>query len=276
MTEPLNSGDISTRIQRIAELAREHPERRFRSIHHAIDIKWLQEAHRRTRKDGAVGIDAQTAADYAADLEGNLEGLLDRLKTGTYRAPNLRRAHIPKDGGKTRPIGIPTFEDKVLQTAIRMLMESIYEQDFEHCSWGFRPGRSAHGALDALWKSVMSMRGAWVVEVDIESFFDTLDHVHLRDFLDRRVTDGVLRRAIHKWLKAGVLEDGRVYRPTSGTPQGGAISPLLANIYLHEVLDTWFVREVQPRLYGRAELIRYADDCAPRRRRSREERYGEV
>ncbi|HJL18116.1 MAG TPA: group II intron reverse transcriptase/maturase [Sandaracinaceae bacterium LLY-WYZ-13_1] len=260
MTEPLNSGNISTRIQRIAELAREHPERSFRSIHHAIDIQWLREAYRRTRKDGAVGVDTQTAADYAADLEGNLVRLLDRFKTGTYRAPNLRRAHIPKGGGETRPIGIPTFEDEVLQTAVRMVLEALYEQDFMDCSWGFRPGRSAHGALDVLWKSVMSMRGAWVVEVDIESFFDTLDHTHLRDFLDHRVTDGVLRRVIHKWLKAGVLEGGRILRPTGGTPQGGVISPLLANIYLHEVLDVWFAREVQPRLRGRAELIRYADD----------------
>ena len=260
MSEPLNSGTICTRIQRIAELAREHPERSFRSIHHAIDIEWLREAYRRTRKDGAVGVDAQTAATYAADLEGNLERLLDRLKTGSYHAPNLRRAHIPKEGGKTRPIGIPTFEDKVLQTAVRMVLEPLYEQDFLDCSWGFRPGRSAHGALDALWKSAMSMGGAWVVEVDIESFFDTLDHGHLRDFLDRRVTDGVLRRVLHKWLKAGVLEEGRVHRPSHGTPQGGVISPLLANIYLHEVLDTWFAREVQPCLRGRAALIRYADD----------------
>lgn len=260
MFEPLNSGSISTRIQRIAELAKKEPERAFRSVHHAIDIEWLREAHRRTRKDGAVGVDAQTAADYAVNLEGNLQGLLDRFKTGTYHAPNVRRALIPKDGGKTRPIGIPTFEDKVLQTAIRMLLEAIYEQDFMDCSYGFRAGRSAHDALEALWQSVMTMGGAWVVEVDIESFFDTLDHEHLRAFLDRRVTDGVLRRVVHKWLNAGVLEGGRVHRPESGTPQGGVISPLLANVYLHEVLDTWFHQDAQPRLLGRTKLIRYADD----------------
>lgn len=260
MTEPLNSGSISTRIQRIAELARNHPERAFRSIHHAIDIEWLKEAHRRTRKDGAVGVDAQTAAEYAQNLEANLQGLLDRFKTGSYRAPNLRRAYVPKDDGKRRPIGIPTFEDKVLQTAVRMLLEAMYEQDFMDCSYGFRPGRSAHDALSALWEGVMSMGGAWVVEVDIASFFDTLDHGWLRKFLDQRVTDGVLRRVIHKWLKAGVLEEGRVERPAAGTPQGGVISPLLANIYLHEALDTWFHREVQPRLRGRTQLIRYADD----------------
>lgn len=204
MTEPLNSGNISTKIQRIAELARRHPERVFRSIHHVIDIEWLREAHRRTRKSGAVGVDGQTAREYAVHLEANLQKLLDRFKTGSYRAPSLRRAHIPKDGGNTRPIGIPTFEDKVLQTAIRMLMEAIYEEDFLDCSYGFRPRRSAHDALDALWKSVMSMGGAWVVEVDIEKFFDMLDHSHLRSFLDQRVTDGTLRRTIHQWLKAGV------------------------------------------------------------------------
>ena len=260
MTEPLNSGSISTRIQRIAKLARERPEQAFRSIHHAIDYDWLVEAHRRTRKDGAVGVDAQSAADYAVDLEGNLHRLLARFKTGQYRAPAVRRATIPKDGGKARPIGIPTFEDKVLQTAVRMLMEAVYEEDFLDCSYGFRPGRSAHDALSALWKSVMSMGGAWVVEVDIEGLFDSLDHRHLRGFLDRRVTDGVVRRVVHKWLKAGVLDEERLVRPTSGTPQGGVISPLLANVYLHEVLDTWFEREVQPRLHGRTQLLRYADD----------------
>jgi group II intron reverse transcriptase/maturase len=260
MAEPLNSGTISTRIQRIAKLAREKPEQSFRSIHHVIDIEWLTEAHRRTRKDGAVGVDGQSAAEYAANLEANLQGLLDRFRTGLYHAPAVRRAHIPKDGGKTRPIGIPTFEDKVLQRAVAMLLEAIYEQDFLDCSYGFRPGRSAHDALAALWKGVMSMNGAWVVEVDIEGFFDNLDHQHLRGFLDRRVTDGVLRRVVHKWLQAGVLEEGRLSWPGSGTPQGGVISPMLANIYLHEVLDRWFEAEVRTRLRGRSQLIRYVDD----------------
>lgn len=260
MAEPLNSGNISTRIQRLAELARRHPERAFRSVNHAIDIDWLKEAHRRARKGGAVGVDEQTAADYAVHLEENLEGLLGRFKTGNYRAPAMRRVHIPKGGGKTRPIGIPTFEDKILQTAVKMLMEALYEEDFMDCSYGFRPRRSAHDALAALWQSVMSMRGAWVVEVDIKSFFDTLDHEHLRDFLDQRVTDGVVRRTIHKWLRAGVMEGGQLRRSESGTPQGGVISPLLANVYLHEVLDKWFSREVQPRLRGTSQLIRYADD----------------
>jgi group II intron reverse transcriptase/maturase len=160
-----------------------------------------------------------------------------------------------------RPIGIPTFEDKIAQRAIAMLLEAIYEQDFEDCSFGFRPGRSAHQALQALWERLMAMRGGWIIEIDIEAFFDTLDHGVLRSFLDKQVRDGVLRRAIDKWLRAGVLTDSGIQRPERGTPQGGVISPLLANIYLHEVLDRWFQDTVRPRLRGNGMLIRYADDA---------------
>jgi len=263
MSETLSSGSISTRLARIAELARKHPERAFASLHHAIDVEWLREAYRRTRKDAAVGVDGQSAAEYARNLEDNLAALLGRFRTGSYRAPPVRRVHIPKgDGRSTRPIGVPTFEDKILQRAVAMLLEAIYEQDFHAGSYGFRPGRSAHDALQALWKELMSIEGGWVLEVDIQRFFDTLDHGALRSFLDKRVTDGVIRRAIDKWLKAGVLEDGAVTHPDEGTPQGGVISPILANVYLHEVLDEWFETEVKPRLQGRAFLVRYADDFA--------------
>jgi len=261
MAETLNSGPVSTRLQRIAESASAHPDRIFYSIHHAIDLDLLREAYRRTRKSGAPGIDGETAAEYASQLEVRLESLLHRLRSGTYRAPPVRRAHIPKgDGSKTRPIGVPTFEDKVLQRAVAMVLEAIYEQDFHPGSYGFRPNRSAHQALQSVWESTMAMGGSWVVEADIESFFDSMDHGHLKSFLDRRVTDGVLRRAIHKWLRAGVLEGGVVTHPERGTPQGGVISPLLANVYLHEVLDVWFETEVRPRMRGIVELIRYADD----------------
>lgn len=261
MSETLSSGDVCTKLRRIAEMARAHSERVFRSIHHVIDIGWLREAYGRTRKDGAAGVDGQTADEYAANLEGNLQSLLDRFKSGSYRAPPVRRVHIPKgDGRKTRPIGIPTFEDKVVQRAVTMALTAIYEQDFMDGSYGFRPGRSAHDALQALRDELMSVGGGWVLEVDVVSFFDTLDHKHLRRFLDRRVTDGVIRRVIHKWLHAGVLDSGQLSYPESGSPQGGVISPLLANIYLHEVLDVWFEREVRPRLHGRSRLIRYADD----------------
>jgi group II intron reverse transcriptase/maturase len=227
-----------------------------------MDIDWLTEAWRRTRKGGAAGVDGQTAAGYERDLEGNLRSLLERAKSGTYRAPPVRRVHIPKGGSatETRPIGIPTLEDKVLQRAVAMLLEPIYEQDFYDCSYGFRPGRSAHQALEALWKQSMDSKGGWIVEVDIRKFFDTLDHRHLRELLGKRVRDGVLLRLIGKWLNAGVMEDGAISYPDSGSPQGGVVSPLLANVYLHYVLDDWFEREVKPRLKGRAYLIRYADD----------------
>jgi RNA-directed DNA polymerase len=222
----------------------------------------LREAYRLTRKDGAVGVDGQTAAAYAENLEGNLQALLDRFKSGRYYAPPVRRKHIPKgDGSKTRPIGIPTFEDKVLQRAVALVLEAIYEQDFLDCSYGFRPGRSAHQALQDLWVGVMKMGGGWVIELDIEKFFDMLDRPSLRGFLDRRVRDGVLRRTIDKWLKAGVLEEGMLSYPETGTPQGGVASPLLANVYLHEVLDRWFIEQIVPRLEGQAFLVRYADDA---------------
>lgn len=254
---------VSTKLQKIAKLAREAPDMVLTSLAHHIDVVFLTEAYRRTRKDGAVGVDGQTATDYAAKLEENLQRLLDRFKSGQYRAPAVRRVHIPKgDGHKTRPIGIPTFEDKVLQRAVVMVLDAVYEQDFLDCSYGFRPGRSAHMALETLWKGTMDLGGGWVLELDIESFFDNVDHAHLRTFLDQRVRDGVIRRAIGKWLNAGVLENGAVRRDKTGTPQGGVISPLLANIYLHHVLDVWFTEVVRPRLNGRAILVRYADDVA--------------
>jgi len=257
-----NSNDVSTKQQRIATLAKQSPEMGFTSLAYLMDLEWLREAWRRTRKNSAAGIDGRTAADYERSLETNLQSLLDRAKSGRYKAPPVKRVHIPKGGSKTetRPIGIPTLEDKILQRAVVMLLEPIYEQDFKDCSYGFRPGRSAHDALESLWKRAMDTQGGWVLEVDIRKFFDTLDHAHLRDLLKHRVRDGVLQRLIGKWLKAGVMEDGNVSYPDSGSPQGGVISPLLANLYLHYVLDTWFERDVRPRLTGSVHLIRYADD----------------
>jgi len=259
---PRNSRSVSTKQERIAALAKQSPQMAFTSLAYLMDIDWLKEAYRRTRKDGAVGVDGMTAAEYEQDLEGNLQRLLDRAKSGTYRAPPVRRVHIPKGGSstETRPIGIPTLEDKLLQRAVVMLLEPIYEQDFLDCSYGFRPGRSAHQALKSFRDQLMRCRGGYVLEVDIRKFFDNLDHGHLRQFLQHRVRDGVLLRLIGKWLKAGVMEDGSVSYPDSGSPQGGVVSPLLSNVFLHYVLDLWFEQVVKPRLRDRAFLIRFADD----------------
>ena len=237
------------------------PEAALTTLAHHIDVEWLEEAYRQTRKDGAVGIDGESAVEYAENLNLRLEVLLNRAKLGDlYRAPPVRRVHIPKDGGGERPIGIPTFEDKVLQRAVKMVMEAVYEQDFLDCSFGFRPGRSQHQALQVLREHAMSMRGGWLIDLDIKSFFDLVDRRQLMAMIRQRVRDGVILRLIGKWLQAGVMEEGVVYYPENGTPQGGVISPLLANIYLHVVVDVWFEKQVKPRLSGRAEMVRFADD----------------
>lgn len=260
MTSRQTLESISTKQSRIAKLATQMPGTAIRSLSHHVDLPWLRAAYERTRKDGAPGIDGKTAEEYAVRLDENLTRLLGRMKSRTYRAPPVRRVHIPKGRGQTRPIGIPTFEDKVLQRAVVMLLQPLYEKDFYDFSYGFRPGRSAHDALEALNEGLHEMRGGWVLDVDIQSFFDTLDHQKLRDLLRKRVVDGVVVRLIGKWLRAGVLEGGVVTHTDQGTPQGGVISPLLSNIYLHEVLDRWWIEEVKPRLRGKAFLVRFADD----------------
>jgi len=251
---------ISTKQERIAELARQMPDVALRSLSRHIDLDWMREAHRRTRKGGATGVDGQSGRDFEEALEENLQRLLDEAKSGRYRAPPVRRVEIPKGRGETRPIGVPTFADKVLQRSVYMALEPVYEQDFYDFSYGFRPGRSAHDALEFLQKGLFRMGGGWVLDADVSSFFDTLDHRVLRDLLRQRVVDGVVVRLVGKWLRAGVLDGGVVHRSATGTPQGGVISPLLANIYLHSVLDRWWVEEVLPRLAGQAFAVRYADD----------------
>jgi len=254
---PMN---VYTKQQRIAELARLMPDVSFTSLAYHIDLEWMHGAYRRTRKDGAAGVDDVTAEEYEKDLDENLRSLLERFKSGRYIAPPVKRKYIPKGEGRFRPIGIPTLEDKILQRAVVMVLTPLYEQDFLDCSYGFRPERSVHQALEALWKGVVRMGGWWLLEVDIKSYFDTVNRKYLREFLRKRVRDGVLLRIIGKWLKAGVFEDGALHYPKEGTPQGGVVSPLISNIYLHEVLDVWFEEEVKPRLNGQAELIRFADD----------------
>ena len=255
------SSSVSTKRRRIAELARQARDMAMNLSHH-MDLEWFEEAYRRTRKDGAVGVDGEGAREYAADLRCRLEALMERAKSGSYRAPPVRRVHIPKGKGKeTRPIGIPTFEDKVLQRAVVTALEAVYEQDFLDCSYGFRPGRSQHQALQALRRGLMKMCGGYVIDLDIRRYFDSVDHRRIQSVVRRRVRDGVVRRLIGKWLNAGVMERGQVSYPERGVPQGGVISPMLSNIYLHEALDTWFEHQVKPRMRGQALLVRFADDA---------------
>jgi len=256
----MSSANLSTKRRWIAELARRKPGEVLTSLHHVIDLEWMRKAYKLTRKDGATGIDGVTADAYEANLEANLMDLLDRIKSGRYKAPPVRRTYIPKADGSQRPLGIPTFEDKVAQRAIVMVLEAVYEQDFRPCSYGFRPNRSCHDALRELYKVITWQRQYWVLDVDIRKYFDSIPHHQLRALLDQRVTDGVIRRMIDKWLKAGVLEQGLLQHVTEGTPQGGVISPMLSNIFLHHVLDDWLERDVRPRMAGGCTLVRYADD----------------
>ena len=258
--ETPTSESVSTKLNRIAELARKMPGVALRTLAHHIDMELMREAYRQTRKDGAVGVDGQTAGEYERELESNLKDVIDRFKSGTYFAPPVKRAYIPKADGGERALVIPTFEDKVLQRAVTMVLGAVYEQDFLPTSYGYRPDIGALHALRDLRAELMAMGGGWVLEADIQGFFDSMEHRHLRSFLEQRVRDGVIRRMIDKWLTAGVMEEGWVRRNEEGSPQGGVISPLLANIYLHEVLDVWFERDVRPRMRGGVRLIRYADD----------------
>ena len=250
---------VSTKQERIAEQAGACPDLVFTALHHHIDQEWMHRAWSLTRKDGATGVDGVTAAEYERDLEANLSDLLNRIKSGSYRAPPVRRHYIPKADGRRRPLGIPTLEDKVAQRAIVMILEPIFEADFLPCSYGFRPGRSAHGALSDLRDGLAVEGLRWVIDADVEAYFDMIDHRRLREFLDLRIKDGVIRRMIDKWLKAGVLDSGVLQRPETGTPQGGVISPILSNFFLHHVLDAWMMETVRPKV-GAFRLVRYADD----------------
>jgi group II intron reverse transcriptase/maturase len=252
---------VYTIQQRIAQLARERPHECFTALNHYLSVEWLKAAYWRVQPDSAPGVDGQSWVDYGKHLEENLRDLLNRAKSGSYFAPPVKRVHIPKgDGKETRAIGMPTLEDKLLQRAVVLLLEPIYEQDFKCFSYGFRPGRSAHEALACIWSQCTHQRIQWILEVDIRKYFDTINKTWLRTFLDRRVRDGVIRRLIGKWLAAGAWEKGQLSYPEEGTPQGGVISPLLSNLYLHEVLDCWYVEEVKPRMKGRTFLVRFADD----------------
>jgi len=252
--------NVSPELLRVVERAQREPEGRFHSLAHLIDVPALERAYRRTRKDAAVGVDGVTKEQYGQDLERNLQDLHGRMKAKRYRHQPIRRVHIPKEGGKTRPIGVSAFEDKLVQDAVREVLEAIYEQDFLDCSYGFRPKRSAHDAIRTLDRIVHRGEVSWILEADIVSFFDSLDRKKLKEMLGVRVADGSLLRLIGKCLHVGVLEGVELSTSDTGTAQGSVLSPLLGNVYLHYVLDLWFEQEGKPRLRGRATLIRYADD----------------
>ena len=260
MTEALTSSDMSPGLLKVAERAQREPEGRFHSLAHLIDVAALWRAYNRCRKDAAVGVDGMTKERFGRDLDTRLEDLHGRMRTKRYRHQPIRRVHIPKGQGQTRPIGIPAFEDKLVQGAVREVLEAIYEQDFVEGSYGFRPGRGAHDAVRTLDRVVRRGEVSWILEADIKSFFDSVDRNALKEMLQIRVADGSLLRLIGKCLHVGVLDGAEFSRPKTGTAQGSVLSPMLGNIYLHYVLDLWFESEVKPRLRGKTTLIRYADD----------------
>jgi RNA-directed DNA polymerase len=256
---------MSTFLQGIAKKAQVQPRHRFGNLYEVLNEAFLKECWRDIRKDAAYGVDRVSAQDYERDLDGNIHDLVERLKRKQYRAKLVRRQYIPKGDGRVRPLGIPAVEDKLLQLAVTRILQAIYEQDFLRCSYGYRPNVGALDAVDWLTVKLQFGQYNYVVEADIRAFFDTISHEWIEEMLRERIEDGAFLRLIRKWLKAGVLDtDGHVLHPATGTPQGGIVSPMLANVYLHYVLDLWFHRVVKPRCRGEACLMRYADDfvCA--------------
>ena len=256
---------MPTSLLAIANKAKDRKHYRFLNLYRLIDEKLLLECWRDIRKNAAYGVDRVSAQQYGENLIENIRNLIERLKRKSYRARLVRRHYIPKPDGRLRPLGIPVVEDKLLQLAVTRILEAIYEQDFLRCSYGYRPNKGALDAVDKLTVKLQFGRYNFVVEADIKGFFDNIDHQRLMELLSLRIADQSLLRLIKKWLKAGVLDtDGKVIHPASGTPQGGIISPLLANVYLHYALDQWFQEVVKVHMRGEACLIRYADDfvCA--------------
>jgi len=260
MDGALTPMNMSPGLLKVAVRARREPDAQFHSVAHLIDVAALERAYHRQRRDAAVGVDGVTKEEYGRGLEANLRDLHGRLKTMRYRHQPIRRVHIPKDKGGTRPLGISAFEDKIVQDALREVLQAVYEQDFLDCSYGFRPGRRAHDAIRAFLRVAERGEANWVLEADIKSFFDSVDRNTLLELLRIRVPDGSIRRLVGKCLHVGVLDGSELSRPDAGTAQGSVLSPLLANVYLHYALDLWFEREVKPRLHGSSTLIRYADD----------------
>jgi group II intron reverse transcriptase/maturase len=251
---------VLTAEMQIAERARKYPGEALTNLHEFIDVGLLHSSFDCLNKRGASGVDAETWKDYHEQRGERIPQLLAAFKSGTYRAPNIRRVYIPKGDGKLRPLGLPTVEDKLLGTAVTRVLTPVYEELFYPTSYGLRPGKSQHQALEALSREVTVRGKRYIIDADMQNYFGSIDHGCLREFLDRRIRDGVIRKMIDKWLKAGVLENGQVMYPTEGTPQGGTISPLISNIYLHYVLDEWFTEQIQPLMSGGSFFIRFADD----------------
>lgn len=260
MTDAKPSGPVSPRLVKVAERAKRYPEQRILALAQHVDVETMGRVYQHLRKDAAVGVDGVTVEKYGKQLEEKLQALYERMKAGRYRHQPIRRVHIPKDDGRTRPIGISTVEDKLVQGALKEILEAVYEQDFRPCSYGFRPGRSAHDAIRALNQAAGRGCVHYILEADIVSFFDSIDRKMLMEMLRARIADESLMRLVGKCLHVGVLDGEEYNEPERGTTQGSVLSPLLGNVYLHHVLDVWFEREVRPRLRGRSELLRYADD----------------
>ena len=255
----LGEQDALTFLQRIGERARHKPEEKWTNLLSHIQSPLLKEAYQRLRRNAAAGVDEVTWHEYGERLDERLLDLQDRVHRGSYHPQPVRRVFIPKGDGKLRPLGIPALEDKIVQQAARMLLEPIYEAEFIGISYGFRPGRSQHDALDALSEAI-SRKVSWVLDADIEAFFDTIDHRHLQAFLEHRIGDTRMVRLLMKWAKAGVLEEGKRHETDRGTPQGGIISPLMSNLYLHYVLDLWALSWRKKHASGGIYVVRYADD----------------
>jgi group II intron reverse transcriptase/maturase len=256
---------VLTSLQAIAKKASEQPGYRFRDLFRLLNEEMLKDSWHYIRKNAACGVDRVSATEYEQNLDGNIHQLVEELKRKRYRAKNVLRRYIPKGNGKLRPLGIPATQDKLLQIAVKRILEAIFEQDFLYCSYGYRPGVGILDAVEKLTDKLQFGRYKYLVEADIAGYFDNIDHTWLLKMVAERVDDKSFLWLIEKWLKAGVLEtDGKVLHPVTGTPQGGIISPILANIYLHFVLDLWFQKVVIPHCSGEACLIRYADDfvCA--------------
>src|SRR5213593_1204090 len=261
MTDTQKSSTMSPELARIAELAKEDKQRKFFSIAHLLTIDALYAAFLSLRTEASAGVDGVTYKQYDGNTWEKIPILHGKLKSGEYRAQPLRRVYIPKEDGRQRPISIPSLEDKIVQRATVELLNAIYEQDFLECSYGFRPGRSPHEALDEVGRIICRRPISYVLEADIRTYFDSIVRSQLMEMIRRRVQDGSLLRLIQKWINIGVIDDGRLLLTETGTGQGQTISPLLANIYLHYVLDQWFENEVKPRLRGAAHEIRFADDA---------------